>query len=232
MEKEDIHIPGVGNEAIVLITRKHWASMIGVIVLIAAMVILPTVLLVIFKFSMPSFLTGWARNVVVLMGSIYFLVVVTVAFFEWVNFYYDLFIFTEDEIIDIKQNGFFNRYITQISLKNVQDVSAHIKGMWPSLFGYGDVVAETAGDKTQTYVIQSIPNPMDVADKILEIHNQMRIRELRGEGLIKTPEPVKDNNVCLPCPPNDSTSSIQPKIESKEIEISKDDLNKGGEIRL
>lgn len=232
-----VTIPGVGEEDIVLFTRRHWGSMLGIGCLLVLMMLLPAVLILSFYLLSPNFFRGAVWNFVVIIGSIYYLVAMTFAFLEWINFYYDIFIFTQDEIIDINQEGFFNRQINQISLVNIQDVSAQVRGFLPTFFGYGDVVAESAGEKTQTYIIDKIPHPMQVADKILELHNEAVLRERAirtSDHLAVYPVSVSPSRAepvaSAPSPPPPPSPSPTPPTQEKEI--SQEDLNKGGEIKI
>lgn len=258
IDRSKVNIPGAGNEEIVISTRRHWASMLGEIVMILAMIFIP------FIFVFGLTFTGKPQiffdHIVYFVPFIafYYLVITTFIFVEWVNYYYSLFFLTEDEIIDITQQGFFNRVITQISIIRIQDVSASVKGFLPTMFGYGDVIAESAGDNTRNYIVEKVPRPMDLADKIVEIHD----RQLRRQGPqdesgyfnqkaeasskdrppcspITPSQPIKpitftrQNIVSTPVPDNNQNQTSQPaQPQSEQGNVSSDDLNKGGEVKF
>lgn len=238
-------IPGVGEENIVYLTRRHWASMIGTFFLILVIMLVPLIILVIAVTLNTSFFeNGILAQIIPPFVAIYYLVMITFAFVEWVNFYYSVFILTRDEIIDITQQGFFNRLITQISIVRVQDVSASIKGFLPTLFGFGDVIAESAGEKTQTYIIEKIPRPMEVADKIIEIHDFHIRHEKISDNLGAFHEESPPANSSSSSPPG-TPAPITPSTESApssaalptstplaQGEIKNDDLNEGGEVKF
>ena len=104
------------------------------------------------------------------------------AFVAWISFYYDVYIIYTDSVVDIVQQGFFGRKISQLSMLRVQDVSSTIKGFLPTLFGFGDVLVETAGEQSQNFLLIAVPNPQEVSAKIMELHDKLVERESREEG--------------------------------------------------
>jgi len=213
-------VPGHEDEKIIIFTRRHIISMLGPILMVLAMVLVPILIVAMIYSANQDAFSGIVLNFLVIGGSIYYLVVVTFAFIEWISYYYDIFIVTEDEIIDISQEGIFDRRITEVTLLRVQDVSAHVRGFWATLFSYGDVVAESAGENTKTYIIDSIPNPIAVAEKILALHNEHIARQASaadvatGEGELRA---IK------PCPSTQSQSEFQQAVQ-KDLQSAQGSL--------
>lgn len=248
MAKSNIPISGHENDQILIMTRRHPASMIGAIFLILLMLVLPLFIVFLLVKMGPQFLQGYYLNFLIIIGSAYYLVTLSFAFVQWVSFYYNIMFVTDNEILDIAQEGIFDRRINEVTLLRIQDVSARIKGFFPTLFNYGDVIAESAGENTKTYIIDRIPNPVEVANKILELHNQKIDREdcdseiLRIEGEINTNQSKGQSQVsqsgastqdCPPCAKTDNSaanSSITQQINQGEIKS--EDLNSGGEVKL
>lgn len=218
-------IPGHEDEKIIIFTRRHVVSMLGTIILIIFMFLIPLIILAAIFFTNRPILSGITLNFIVIGASIYYLVAATYAFTEWISYYFDIFIVTEDEIIDINQEGIFDRSITEVSLLRVQDVSARIKGFLPTIFAYGDVVAESAGENTRTYVIDSIPNPVEVANKILAMHNELIAREERTPEIATAEGDLRKQKMEMPPPPLPPAQPIQG-------DINKDDLEQGGEVKF
>ncbi len=98
----------------------------------------------------------------------------TLAFwlYEWVGWYYSVYILTTERLIEIKQKGFFNRRVREFPLDKIQNVNYHIKGFQAVIFHYGDITA-------QTYVGDVV---MDTIYKPVEIHQKMI-------GVIRSVEP-------------------------------------------
>ncbi|MBM2820252.1 MAG: hypothetical protein HW405_12 [Candidatus Berkelbacteria bacterium] len=179
-------IPGsVDEEKIIIFVRKHWVSFIGPFLLSAAMLLIPGGLIIGLFLSEFDILKGFVVHIVVLGLSIYYLIAVTVAFVSFISFYYDIYIVSRDYIVDVVQEGFWGRKISQISLLRVQDVSSNIQGFLPTLFAYGDVLVETAGEQTQNFLLKSVPNPQEIAAKIMQLHNDLIETEGRHHQILE-----------------------------------------------
>jgi len=233
MEISKIPVAGHENDKVIISTKRHLASLIGAIIMILVMIILPIIIITFLLKVNPELAKGLVINFIVILTAIYYLVVATIALTIWVSYYFNIFIVTENEILDISQEGIFDRRVSEVSLLRIQDVSARIKGFWPTLFGYGDVVAESAGENTRTYIIDSIPHPVEVANKILALHNEHIQREERAAEVItaegdlrahrldwmqnnnqnQQPQSTAESNPCEPCPPcaQNQTEVISPE---------------------
>lgn len=210
MSEYHFPIPGsVDEDKIILFVRRHWASYLGQFFLSFIILMIPLVLITIFLVSDFTVYKGILRNFIVLGLSVYYLVAVMFAYIAWVSYYYDIYIVTDESIVDIVQEGIWGRKISQLSLLRVQDVNSDIKGFLPTVFGYGDVLVETAGEQSQNFLLKAMPNPQEVAAKIMELHNQLievegRHHEmLEGEGVlapgkVKRPEGPVSGSVSAP----------------------------------
>ena len=224
-------VPGsVDEERIVLFVRRHWASFLGQFLLSFFMLTLPAAVFLAVYFLGLDFYQGIARNFLVLGLSIYYLTALTVIFVGWISFYYDIYIICLDTIVDITQEGFWGRKISQLTLLRVQDVSSNIQGFFPTIFGYGDVLVETAGEQTQNFLLKSVPNPQEVASKIIELHNTIVGKESREQELVKAEGDLEKGQPTEPIVKTTYQKLL--KKEEKEGQISHSDLDKGGEIEL
>ena len=244
MANNQTNLPGYEGKDIVIFTRRHWASLLGTIVLVSIALLFPAVILIVIFFTRPDMFSGVVLNLIVITASIYYFVMTTYAFTEFISYYYDVIIVTADVIIDIDQNGIFDRRISEVTVIRIQDVSARVHGFMQTFFGYGDVVAESAGEKSQTYVLDSIPRPVEVANKILELHNAQIEKEHRQGEILTAEGDLRGTKIePLPSPPpppqpppqeSPTPPPQEPPTNSTNSsgDISKDDLNKGGEIKF
>lgn len=74
-------------------------------------------------------------------------------------------IITNDNVTQIMQVGLFHRKVSEVSMANVEDVTAHQKGILQTLFNYGRVHIETAGEQNN-YDFVFCPNPSAYAKAI------------------------------------------------------------------
>ena len=216
-------------------------SFLGHILLSLVLFVVPLIIYFGAKSGDITIFHGAIVNLMVIILSIYYLITLTFIFSAWVTFYYDLYILTTDEIIDITQQGIWGRKIARLSLLRVQDTSSSIHGFLPTLFAYGNVLIETAGD-TENFLLESVPNPQAFSAKVLELHssliNKGGFAEQISQGEGDITGPIKDTDVpaLMPKPNFKSTpeinTNIKPKLPEDDGEVSKDDLKKGGEIRF
>lgn len=179
-------VPGsVDENKIVLFVHRHWASFLGQFLLSLVMFIVPIILLLVLFLSDIKIAEGFVTHFMVLGFSIYYLIVITVTFLAWISYYYDIYIIIEDAIVDITQQGFFGRKISQLSLLRVQDVTSNIEGFLPTFFGFGDVLVETAGEQSQNFLLKAVPNPQEISAKIMELHNSLVETEGRHHQLLE-----------------------------------------------
>jgi hypothetical protein len=74
---------------------------------------------------------------------------------------------TDKTITQILQEGLFNRRISQLSVSNIEDVTANRSGLFQSILNYGTLYVETAGEQ-ENFHFAYCPNPDHFAKVILE----------------------------------------------------------------
>ncbi len=121
--------------------------------------------------------TPLTQIIIVLGGSIYALSVWLFLFSAFLDYYLDLWIVTNDRIMNVEQHGLFGRTISELDLSNIQDVTSEIKGIIATVFNYGDVHIQTAAEEKR-FVFEQIPNPHVVRQAILDMVEEDRKRQV------------------------------------------------------
>lgn len=88
-------------------------------------------------------------------------------------------IVTTDSITQITQVSLFRKQTSQLSLANLEDVTVEQNGVIQSLFGFGRLRCETAGERSK-FVFDYCPNPSQYAKSIINAH-ETYIAEKPGE---------------------------------------------------
>ena len=86
-------------------------------------------------------------------------------------------IITTDNVTQILQVGLFHRKVSEVSMGNVEDVTAHQKGIFQTVFNYGRVHIETAGEQNN-YDFIYCPNPNAYAKAIQDA----RVEFIKSHG--------------------------------------------------
>jgi len=218
-------VPGsIDEKRIVLFVRKHWAAYLGQFILSIFLFFFPIALVLIIYLSDKTIFHGLILNFIVLGLSTYYLIITTFIFTSWLSFYYDIYIITENAIVDVYQQGFFGRKISQLSMLRVQDVSSSIDGFLPTIFAYGNVLVESAGEQTQHFILEQVPNPQEVSSRIMELHNKIIEVEgrhhqmLEAEGVMPPGKIGQGNSFENEAPPVlEETSGMPEKTKYQEL---------------
>lgn len=96
-------------------------------------------------------------------------------FFSFIDYYLDTWVITNERIINIEQNGFFSRTISEQRLFRIQDVTSEVKGVAATIFKYGNVMIQTAGEN-QRFNFEEVPDPNGVRDTLIKLAEQDRVR--------------------------------------------------------
>jgi uncharacterized membrane protein YdbT with pleckstrin-like domain len=78
---------------------------------------------------------------------------------------------TDKNITQVLQKGLFNRQMSQLSFANVEDVTSIKKGIFATMFNFGTLKIETAGEQ-EHFIFEYCPNPNEYAKQILEAREQ------------------------------------------------------------
>ena len=151
------------------VLRRHWVTFLPVVFNFLIMLAVPVAVFFGTQYVFPDLLTGpIATPLLILFGSAYLLYALMFFYIQFIDYYLDLWIVTNDRIVDTEQKGLFARTITELELFQIQDVTTHIKGIFGTIFKYGDLVIATASN-TSTIIFHDIPNPDMVRQEIVRL---------------------------------------------------------------
>lgn len=158
------------GEKIFLLIRRHWIVFITLAFFIFVMT-LPLIALGVYWIMSPEVFSDDLGNFVIIFASIYALIIVGLCLYGFVNYYLDVYIITNERLVDIKQNGFFRREIAELHLKQVQDVEAKVEGFLGTMMHFGNVYIQTAGER-ENFKLEDVPHPYTVSKRIAELHQR------------------------------------------------------------
>lgn len=80
------------------------------------------------------------------------------------------FIITNQRVLNVQQNGYFGRKITETELGNIQDVSSETAGALRTMLKYGNLIIRTSGTAAgNEIVVRDIANPYEVQQMIANV---------------------------------------------------------------
>ncbi len=152
------------QEIIVLFLRQHLIVLIPWLILGVILFFMPTILFpLVYRFLSKSWTipTGY-----VIVGTIFWYVLtfgfVLSKFLFW---FFNIFIVTNERIVDIDFINLLHKDISETQLERVQDISYKTSGILATMFNFGDVTIQTAGE-VPNFIFERVPKPSEVVDVI------------------------------------------------------------------
>lgn len=115
-----------------------------------------------------SFTANQVTEIVVVIVLIYYSLLLTTTFRNFVNWYYNIYLITNERAIDINFDALVSYKILEARLDDIESVKEKSIGLLPSIFGYGDIYIQTAANLTNFDFI-SVPEPSRVRDIISDL---------------------------------------------------------------
>ena len=159
-------------EKIEYVLRRHWATFLPKVFLFFVLMLVPIALYFLFKSVTPGvFQSDLLYPLFVLFGSVFYLSIYLFFFAEFINYYLDEWIITNDRVIDVEQLGLFSRSISEVELFRIQDVTADVHGISATLFDYGDITIKTASTN-MNIIAKSVPHPNKVRSHLIQLAHE------------------------------------------------------------
>ncbi len=142
------------GEEIALILRKHKFTWLPWLVPSVILLFLPFVMKALLggRYNFPINIDGGIVTALVLLWVI---VVVFYIFEKFLLWYFSADLVTNQRIIDMRFVFPFYKKVSQLSLTRIQDMSDVTNGFFPSVFNYGDLRVETAGETSPIQIVHS-----------------------------------------------------------------------------
>lgn len=161
------------NEVVFVFARPYYVSFIPSIIIFALLVI-ASVIIQFFILSGSFLITDGMLKETLIFGIGLFQLISIIVFTIFVfDFYYDICIVTDRRVVMIEQEQLFFRKISELSHEDVEDVSSQVQGILGTIFNYGHVEIQTAGEKTN-FTFDNIKNPRQISAIVLDLSEQAK----------------------------------------------------------
>jgi hypothetical protein len=151
------------DEEIFLAIRPHWATNFSWIIATIGMVLVP---LILNYLKVLDFLPLKYQTVTLLFWCI---VTFMFAFEKFLHWYFNVFIITNERLVDIDFNNMLNKHFAEADIDMIQDVSSSVRGILGTFFNFGDVLVQTASEIDEI-TFEDVPNP----EKIIKVLQELR----------------------------------------------------------
>lgn len=169
------------GEKIILLLRPHIITLVPPILITISLIILPFLVvpfLNVIGIDLSAFLNG---GQIFLILIFWYLFVFGYAFFAFLLWYFNVYILTNERIVDFDFNGILSRQVSFAKLGQIEDVTPKTVGFFGTFFNYGNVYVQTAGTRPE-FEFEKVPRPDAVAE---EIQEQVRFEEGEPPGVVQ-----------------------------------------------
>jgi len=156
------------GERVLCEIRRHPFGLFSMYFVLAVIIVLAAVAVALAPQFIPG-ITSQARAGLALAAIV---ICAIAALFTYVSVYVykgNRWIITSDSITQISQTGLFGQQISQLSLANLEDVTVEQNGILQTMFGFGRLRAESAGQRGK-FVFDFCPRPQEFARQIIAAH--------------------------------------------------------------
>lgn len=156
------------NEQILMVIHRHWFNIVVHLIVVFFLSLFLLGSLSFFPFLFPEAVTNgsapfftFAQNTLLIFLWLY-------GFLVWIDYYFDVWVVTNERIVNIEQKGLFNRHISELRFSRVQDVTASVDGLIPTMLNFGDVYVQTAAEQ-ERFIFRQVGDPFKIKDRVMTL---------------------------------------------------------------
>ena len=157
--QDGLPFPVQPGEQIVQIIRRHWLYLWPSIALQVALGVAPLIAAAILLSVLD--LEGIVATVVWAVAGAHLAYRALLTFLTWYRYHNDIWVVTNQRIIDSYKRHPFSLRIATADLSNVQDMTVERHGMLRTMLNYGDILCQTASE-VPDFRLAGVPDPMAV----------------------------------------------------------------------
>ncbi len=158
------------QEEILLLMRQHLVTNLSWVLAAVGLILLPMFLvpLILTSKSLPADLPP---GYLIILPIIWYLGVFGYMFTNFLHWYYNVYIVTNERVVDIDWLSLLYKRLSSTQLTNIQDVTYNQSGILDSFFDFGTVLIQTAGTEPN-FEFEAVPKPDHVVREINRITEQ------------------------------------------------------------
>ena len=158
------------KETVELFLRQHPIVNVPWIALAILLVLAPTIAFPLIFRALPFPLpVGY----MVVATAFWYLATFGFVLTNFLHWFFNIYIVTNERIIDIDFKFLLYKHFSEAELHKIQDISFTSSGLGATLFNYGNVNIETAGE-TPTLEFEIVPHPQKVVETIRDLSERIQ----------------------------------------------------------
>ena len=160
------------DEKIILLLRQHPIVNLGWLLIAITMLFVPA-----FWDFLPITWLPIRFQLMTIIG--WYLLVLAFILEKFLGWYFNVYIVTDERIVDIDFEGLIYRNLSVSQLNNIQDVTFKQSGSAATLFNFGDVYIQTAAEQRE-FDFKRVPQPSRVVEILYMLQQEEELEALEG----------------------------------------------------
>ncbi len=148
------------DEVVLRLVRRHWVYLWPRTIVMLIVALAPPIVAGLLLSKADAY-EGTGAKVFWAVAGFYMLYWALRIFLNWYRYHNDIWVVTNQRIVDSLKTNPFNLRVATADLVNIQDMTVERDGILRTVLDYGDIVCETAAEQEQ-FRLSGIPNPRAV----------------------------------------------------------------------
>lgn len=161
------------DEIILLFLRRHFITNLPWILISSFFIALPLLFILFPSVLYDPFFSSFSHLSILFLIICYYLVVITYIFIKFITWFYNISLVTNKRVVDIDFSNLVYHNVSATKVQQIEDVTYLQVGFIHSLFNYGDMFIQTAGE-SENFDFLAIPNPAKAEEIILSLIGKKR----------------------------------------------------------
>ncbi|MGE0057624.1 MAG: hypothetical protein AB7P33_01705 [Dehalococcoidia bacterium] len=174
---EKFPFPLQDGESVLQVSRRHWWFLWPSIAL-RTLFLLGPVLVIWFIFDAAGAYDGVGKQIFWVLSLLWVGYWAVIIFLIWYRYRHDVWVITNQRIVDVYKQNPFNLRVSSADLVNVQDISVSRRGILQSALNFGDIACQTSGAR-DVFLLTGLPDPTATQALIDKERDRERLR-VRG----------------------------------------------------
>lgn len=170
----DLPFPLQEGEQVLAVVRRHWLYLWPRLLFMGLIAVVPAAVIA-FLLSAADAYEGTASKIFWIVAGVWLLFWAGRIFLTWYAYNHDLWIVTNQRLIDSRKSNPFSLKLSSADLVNVQDMTVERTGVVRTIFDFGDIVCQTAAEGTD-FRLAGIPNPRAIQALVDRERDRERLR--------------------------------------------------------
>ncbi len=166
------------DEKLFIVARQHWFILFKRLMIVFILFIVPLIIIPLLLNAGSGLANNDISSLVYYLRDVYWTGLFVAAFVVWAIWYLNLYIVSEERVVDIDQLGLLKQVVSELNIETVEDVTSETVGLFGSFLNYGTVHIQTAG-ASERFEFENVPDPANVANVVLTLFEAQNDKNAR-----------------------------------------------------